>query len=112
MLDSLGRYLLVRRVAAGGMGDVYLARQTGLAGFDRPCVIKLMNEDVAQNESSVALFLDEARITARLTHAHIAQVYDFGKIDGVYFLAMEWVDGPSLQAVVKHCAATGRRLPL
>jgi serine/threonine-protein kinase len=112
MLETLGRYVLIRRIAAGGMGAVYLARQTGIAGFDRPCVVKVMHSDVAASPAATDLFLDEARVTARLTHAHIAQVYDFGKFDNVFFLAMEWVDGPSLSQVLKHFADGGRRLPL
>ncbi len=96
MSQQFGRYVIERRLAAGGMGEVSLARQTGPDGFSRVCIIKRMHASLALDSSSVELFLTEARHTAQLNHPHIAQVYDFGKVDGTYYLAMEYVDGPSL----------------
>src|SRR5688572_27621240 len=94
--QTLGRYILERTIAVGGMGEVFHARQTGPDGFDRTCVVKTMHHNLAANPELVELFLEEARLTARLTHPHIAQVYDFGKIEAAYYIAMELVDGPSL----------------
>ncbi|MBI3183630.1 MAG: serine/threonine protein kinase [Myxococcales bacterium] len=112
MPDRLGRYLLDRKLAQGGMGEVFLARQSGPGGFERLCVVKRMLEVFASDSSFVRMFLDEARIAAQLTHSNIAQIYDFGEIDGTYFLAMEYVEGASLREILRAHAAAGTYLPL
>jgi len=112
MPQTFGRYILERTLAIGGMGEVHHARQTGPNGFDRTCVVKTMHAQHASDPEIVELFLEEARLTARLTHPHIAQVYDFGKIDSAYYIAIELVDGPSLHTVIKSFATRGRRLPI
>ncbi|MBK7863915.1 MAG: protein kinase [Archangiaceae bacterium] len=112
MQRTFGRYILERTIAVGGMGEVFYARQTGPDGFDRACVVKTMHPNLATDPELVEMFLEEARLTARLSHAHVAQVYDFGKIDAGYYLAMELVDGPSLHAVAKSYATRLKKLPL
>ncbi len=112
MSQTFGRYILERTLAIGGMGEVFHARQTGPNGFDRTCVVKMMHAQHATDAEIVELFLEEARLTARLTHPHIAQVYDFGKIDASLYMAMELVDGPSLHTIIKSFAVRGRQLPL
>src|ERR1051326_7375058 len=112
MAQTFGRYILERSIAVGGMGEVFQARQTGPDGFDRACVVKTMHPTLATDPEIVEMFLEEARLTARLTHPHIAQVYDFGKIDAAYYIAMELVDGPSLHTVVKAHAMRARKLPI
>src|SRR5687767_3727575 len=94
------------------MGEVFYARQTGPDGFDRVCVVKTMHANLAGEPDMVDLFLEEARLTARLTHPHVAQVYDFGKIDSAYYIAMELVDGPSLHTVAKAYATRSMLMPL
>src|SRR5438552_2200981 len=94
------------------MAEVHHARQTGPDGFDRACVVKTMHATLASDPEIVEMFLEEARLTARLTHPHIAQVYDFGKIDAAYYLAMELVDGPSLHSVVKSHVMRKQGVPL
>ena len=112
MAQTLGRYILERTLAVGGMGEVFHARQTGPDGFDRTCVVKTMHPNLAKDAEIVGLFLEEARLTARLSHPHVAQVYDFGKIDTVYYIAMERVDGPSLHTVVKAYAMRAAKVPI
>lgn len=111
-LKDFGRYHLERRLASGGMGEVYLARQTGPDGFERVCVLKAMHPQLAASNDFVQMFLDEARLTAQLNHAHIAQVYDFGKFEGTYFLAIEWVDGVSLADLIREGATRGTPAPI
>src|SRR5581483_7359905 len=94
------------------MGEVHLARQTGPDGYDRTCVVKTMHANLTDDRELVEMFLEEARLTAKLTHAHIAQVYDFGKIDEAYYMAMELVDGPSLHTVIKSHAQRKTFVPL
>ena len=112
MPHALGRYILERTLAHGGMGEVHLARQTGPDGYDRTCVVKTMHANLADDPELVEMFLEEARLSAKLTHAHIAQVYDFGKIDDAYYMAMELVDGPSLHTVIKSFAMRKAPVPI
>ncbi|CAN5909132.1 hypothetical protein BH11MYX2_BH11MYX2_30870 [soil metagenome] len=105
--ERLGRFELVSHLASGGMGKVYLARIPGLAGFERHVVLKTLRAAEIPDESYVGMFLDEARLAASLHHQHVAQVYEVGISDDVYFLAMEYVHGKSVRAVLE--AADARR---
>src|SRR4026208_1708742 len=71
-----GRYVLLRRIARGGMGEVFLASTTGLEGAERPVVVKIIRREHAKDPSFIARFLDEARVQAQLTHSGVAQVLD------------------------------------
>jgi serine/threonine-protein kinase len=94
------------------MGEIFLARQTGPNGFDRACVVKRMHPHFEVDPDTSAMFLEEAQLSALITHPYVAQVYDFGNIDGAFYLAMEYVDGPPLTAIIKHFRSTGRFVPL
>jgi serine/threonine-protein kinase len=94
----LGQYRLVTRIGAGGMGDVWLARQMPL---DRPVALKLLKRRVLEEEGAVRRFKREATAASRLAHPHTIRVYDFGASDdGVFFIAMELLDGLDLEALV------------
>ncbi len=95
-METWGRYSIEKRLASGGMAEVYLARQQGIEGVGRPVVIKRILPEQADNDEFVTMFLDEARLMAGLNHPNIAAVYDLGKLEGSYFLAMEYVHGPTL----------------
>lgn len=119
MLDSstfprpFGKYVLLQKLAAGGMAEVYLARQSGPAGFEKECVIKRILPSLSEDEQFVHMFLDEARIAARLSHPNIVQIYDLGKIgDHDYFLAMEHVHGVDLQHILEAERGHDGRMPL
>ncbi|MEM6730760.1 MAG: serine/threonine protein kinase, partial [Myxococcota bacterium] len=73
-----GKYDIVRRLAVGGMGEIFLARQLGLEGFDRLVILKTLLPDLAEDEESVRSFLDEARIAATLNHPNIVGIYEVG----------------------------------
>ena len=108
-----GKYLLLRQLAIGGMAEVYLARQSGPAGFEKECVIKRILPSLAADQQFVNMFLDEARIAARLSHPNIVQIFDLGSIgEGDYFLAMEHVHGVDLQQIEEAEAQRGGRIPL
>ncbi|HEX8953048.1 MAG TPA: serine/threonine-protein kinase [Polyangia bacterium] len=108
-----GKYLLLRQLAVGGMAEVYLARQSGPAGFEKECVIKRILPALAADQQFVNMFLDEARIAARLSHPNIVQIFDLGSIgEGDYFLAMEHVHGVDLQQIEEAEAQRGGRIPL
>jgi tRNA A-37 threonylcarbamoyl transferase component Bud32 len=105
----LGRYRLGRRLATGGMAEVFAATVEGAAGFEKPVAIKRILPHLCEDPEFVEMFREEARMASRLTHANIAQVFDFDEIDGQYLLAMEWVHGKDLRRVLR--AAEKRSLP-
>jgi serine/threonine protein kinase len=106
----LGRYELIRRVAVGGMAEIYLARSAGLEGFEKLVVLKKILPQYAATPEFVAMFLDEARLVAGLSHPNIAQVYDIGLDDaGSYFFAMEFVDGEDVRQILRTSARKGKQ---
>lgn len=108
--QRLGKYQILRRLAYGGMAEVLLGRLSGTDGFARDVVIKRVLPQYASNDEFVAMFRDEARITARLHHGNIVQVVEFGEENGLYFLVLEYVDGPSLGAILHELRKRNERL--
>ncbi len=102
----LGRYELVTRIARGGMAEVWVARQRGELGFSRLVALKMIRAEYGAEASFRTMFLDEARVAARLHHANAAQVLDLGEQDGVLYLAMEYVEGDSVAGLVTRLAET------
>jgi serine/threonine-protein kinase len=98
-IQCFGKYLLFERLATGGMAEIWLAKQTGLGRFSRFVVVKKILGQLGSDPSLVEMFLDEARLTVRLNHPNIVQVYDLGLTDGTYFLAMEYLAGENLAAI-------------
>ena len=97
----VGRYELVKRVAHGGMATVYLGRAKGQAGFEKIVAIKLIHPHLASEAEFVRMFLDEARIAARIHHPHVVEILDLGESDGAYFMVMEFIEGQNLAALVR-----------
>ncbi len=97
-----GQYILLRRIARGGMAEVFLAQQRGLEGFDRRVAVKRILPHLADAPDFLKMFLSEARLAAQLTHPNVVHIYDFGKHDGDYFIAMEFVDGVHTGQLFKH----------
>ena len=90
--DQFGRYQLLERIGKGGMAEVFRAVAHGVQGFERMFVVKRIRPDQSDSPKFVQMFCEEARISALLHHPNIVQVYDFGHIDGAYFMAMEHLD--------------------
>ena len=109
---KLGRYTVLRKIATGGMAEVYLARQDGLQGFEKPVALKQILPHLATEAKLVTMFLDEARLAARLSHPNIVQILDLGVEGEVPFLAMEYIFGESLSQLRDRLAANGRKVPL
>ncbi len=110
-LSTLGKYSLIASLGQGGMAKVYLALMAGPAGFNKLLVIKALREDMlSSSDEFVHMFLDEARLAARLSHPNIVQTYEVGESDGRYFIAMEYLEGQSLRTVQRRLAPAG--LPL
>jgi serine/threonine-protein kinase len=98
-VETFGRYELLRKLATGGMGQVFLARQKGPVGFQKLVVVKRLLPHLSEDSDFIKMFLDEARIAGNLNHPNIAQIYDLGDVDGVLFIAMEYVQGDSISQV-------------
>src|SRR6516165_2410171 len=96
---SLGRYRLLRELGSGGMGTVYLAHDTQL---DRPVALKVPVFDPLRGEEYLERFFREARSAARLRHANLCPVYDVGQVDGTYFLTMAFIEGETLDDLMKR----------
>ena len=106
----LGRYELIAKIAAGGMAEVFLARQHGPMGFHKVVVVKTIHEHLAQQQDFIDMFLDEARVSALIKHHNVVDIYDLGVEDGTYFIAMEYISGQALSKVMSFCHRTGERL--
>ena len=107
---QLGRYRLISRLATGGMGEVYLARVDGPAGFAKTVVVKRILPFLASDLGFIELFLNEARLAALLTHPNVVQIFELGSEGDDYFLAMEYVHGRSLHAVLERLSERQQRL--
>ncbi|WP_255216190.1 serine/threonine-protein kinase [Pseudenhygromyxa sp. WMMC2535] len=109
----VGRYELIQRLAHGGMATVYLGRAKGKAGFEKVVAVKVIHPHLASEAEFVGMFLDEARIAARIHHPHVVEILDLGRVDegdGSYFMVMEFIEGENLAALVR--ALGGERLPI
>ena len=103
--EKIGRYQLCFELASGGMASVYLARAEGGPGFQKLVALKRIHAHLADEKEYVEMFLDEARIASRITHANVCSVFDFGEADGEYFIAMEYLVGESLSRVHRRVVA-------
>jgi serine/threonine-protein kinase len=109
-MERLGKYEIVRRLTVGGMAELYLAKQRGPSGFEKTVVVKRLLPSLAGEEQVVKMFVNEARIAARLNHPNIAQIYDLGVQGKDYFLAMEHVAGYNLAEVQGQAHAASQPL--
>ncbi|HEU5074408.1 MAG TPA: protein kinase, partial [Polyangiaceae bacterium] len=107
----LGRYRIVRPLAQGGMGAVYLARVEGAAGFSKPVVIKRVLPHLNDVKQSQAQFVREARILSNLQHPNIVGVIDFAEEQGALLMVLDYVHGYHIGQWLKYLGETGRRLP-
>ncbi|SEL30716.1 Serine/threonine protein kinase [Stigmatella aurantiaca] len=106
-VTPFGKYELLERLGAGGMAVVYRARYTAAPGISKPVVIKRVLGHYAEDPAFVEMFVHEARISVGLNHGNIVQVFDFGQVQGEYYLAMELVDGQPLSRLLKKAEALG-----
>jgi len=109
--ELFGKYRLVRRVARGGMGEVFEASYASEGGFERRVAIKRIHPHLAEDEKFVRYFHREAELCARLAHPNVVQVFDFGRVDGDYYLAMEYVDGMTLGELINCAREHGLEVP-
>ncbi len=109
----LGKYKIVRRLSQGGMAEVFLAKQVGIGGFEKPVALKRIQRQLLETRHlAVDMFLNEAKIAGRLMHPNIVQVHDVGEVGGALYLAMEYVRGKDLREIIKTLRSTRAMIPL
>ena len=106
--QTFGKYQLLKKLATGGMAEVFLARQSAVKGAPELVVVKRILPHLAREPEFIQMFLNEARIASRFSHPNIAQIYDLGQIEGVCFLAMEFVHGEDLGRVMRKAWNSGK----
>ncbi|MDX2015405.1 MAG: serine/threonine-protein kinase [Myxococcaceae bacterium] len=109
--DRFGKYELLERLGQGGMAEVFLAVAPGLAGFSKKLVLKRVLPSLEADPNQVEMFLDEARLAARLEHPNICQVFDLGEHEGTYFIVMEHVPGVAFNKVIEFFRKQGKLVP-
>ena len=107
---GFGRYTLIERLAVGGMAELFVATSPGEHGFQKKVVIKRLLPHLLADDTYKAMFIDEAKLTARLVHPKIAQTFELGKVDESLYIAMEYVDGIDVLALLREFAARRRRV--
>jgi serine/threonine protein kinase/CRP-like cAMP-binding protein len=110
-METFGRYQIIERIAEGGMAEILLARSDELGGLNRLCALKRVKASYSSDVQFVSMFIDEARITIGLEHANIVRLFDFGHVDGAYFMAMEYVDGTDFSCLLTSTRRRGDILP-
>ena len=106
-----GRYRLVRQLGRGGFAEVWLARQAGKQGFERRVALKVLNAYRTDDDRSLETLVNEARVGGALEHPNIVQVFAIDEVDGTWFVAMEFVEGPDLGSLLRALSGAGLRMP-
>jgi serine/threonine protein kinase len=106
-----GRFQLLDRIAVGGMAEIFKAKMTGAAGFEKIVVIKRILPHLAADKQFVDMFIDEAKLTVHLVHPKIVQVLEFGEVEDQYYIALEYVEGLDCLALLRACAHLRLRMP-
>ena len=108
MADSQQRYRVVEKLESGGMAEVFRAESEGLQGFKKQVAIKRVLPHLSEKKKFISMFLDEARLSAHLSHSNCVQVFDIGVGDNAYFIVMEFVEGANLKSITEWIKKTGR----
>jgi serine/threonine protein kinase len=106
------RYRVLKRLASGGMAEVFVAESAGIEGFKKQVAIKRVLPALSRKETFIAMFLDEARLSAHLSHSNVVSVFDIGVGDGTYFIVMEYVEGADLKNVMDHRKKIAQPVPV
>jgi Protein kinase domain len=107
-----GPYRLLERVAVGGMAEVFRAKRSGVEGFEKVLAVKRILPHLSDNKEFVDMFIDEAKMVAGLSHPNIVQIFDLGRLDKSYYIAMEYVHGRDLRTILRRGKERGLRVPL
>lgn len=110
--NQFGQYKLIEKIATGGMAEVWKARMHGLEGFEKIVAIKKILPHLSDNEEFIEMFVDEAKLAAQLNHNNIIHIYDLGKLEESWFIAMEYIDGYDLKSILKMARERVHPLPV
>ena len=110
--DRFGPYQLIDRVAIGGMAEVFKAKRAGVEGFEKIVAVKRILPHLSENKEFLDMFVDEAKMVAGLAHPNIVQIFDLGRIEKSYYIAMEYVHGRDLRTIMRRAREKGLRMPL
>ena len=106
-----GKYVLLRPLAKGGMGEIYMAGLGQIGGFEKLCVIKKVIPEKS-DDGKAKRFLDEAKVVLRLTHSGLVNTFDAGQVNHEFYIAMEMVEGKDLREVWNRCVRRRQRIPI
>jgi len=109
---SFEKYEVLHRIGSGGMAEIFLARQKGVQGFQKKVVLKRILPSLSEDPRFLDMFLQEAKLAARISHPNVVQIFDLGSDAGRYFIAMEYVRGWDLRNVLRACERRGIQMPL
>ncbi len=112
MAQQQQRYRVVEKIASGGMAEVFRAESAGLEGFKKTVAIKRVLPHLSEKKQFIGMFLDEARLSAHLSHSNCVQVFDIGVGDNTYFIVMEYVDGSDLKGIIEYQKKIGKLMPV
>ncbi len=110
--ERFGNYILIEKLGTGGMAEIYKAKMEGVEGFQKLVAIKKILPQFTHNKDFTTMFIDEAKVAAQLSHRNIVHIYDLGKIENSYFIAMEYVEGTDLRKILHEEREKGRILPI
>jgi serine/threonine protein kinase/FixJ family two-component response regulator len=102
-----GKFLLLRKIATGGMAEVFRAKQIGVEGFEKLVALKRILPHLTDNDEFIKMFIDEGKLAAQLTHTNIVQIYELGEVDHSYYIAMEYVHGKNLKQILHRAKQMG-----
>jgi serine/threonine protein kinase len=110
--QRFGRYLLIRKLATGGMAEIFLAKLVGAAGFEKELVIKKILPQWSSDRDFISMLIDEAKIAVQLNHPNIVQVYELAREEETFYIAMEYVNGVDLRRLMQKAAGRKKKIPL
>jgi len=108
---QFGKYLLIRKLAVGGMAEIYKAKTYGVDGFEKQLAIKRILPHCAADKEFITMLIDEAKLSVLLSHANIVQVYDLGKVGNDYYISMEFIHGVNLRDTIYKCRERKQAIP-
>jgi len=111
-MEKFGQYILLEKIGSGGMAELFKAKKIGIEGFERVLAIKRILPHLSSDEEFITMFIDEAKLIARLSHKNITHIYDFGRIEQNYYIAMEYIRGKDLRSALRRCHETNLKFPL
>ncbi len=111
-VEQFGPYEVYERLGMGGMASVHRAKKRGPAGFERTVALKRMLSHLTEDRGFVESFVREAKVASLLAHPNIAQTYDFGRINGIFYIAMELVSGHDVRKLLRHAHKTNEPIPM